>query len=76
MLDLTESWRVEEIQLRFAVLLQNYINYRLDSDSDVLLFKNIVSRHPDNLCVARSRFSKGMMLVSKCKEVALYMKKR
>jgi len=58
MMDLTDYRIVEEIQIRFAVLLHNFINYR----------------HPDDLDLARSRFSKGMMLVSKCREVAIIKK--
>jgi len=58
MMDLTEYRIVEDIQIRFAVLLHNFINYR----------------HPEDPDLARSRFSKGMMLVSKCREVAMIKK--
>jgi len=53
MLDLVERRRVEETQLKFATLLQKYLNNKHSSDPEA----------------ARSRFTSGMLLVSKCKEL-------
>jgi len=53
LLDLTDRRKVEHVQLKFAVLLQKYLNYRHNSD----------------LSQARSRFARGMMVVSKCREM-------
>jgi len=52
-LNLTERNMVEDIQLKFATLLQKYLNYKHGSDKDL----------------ARNRFTSGMLLVSKCKEL-------
>jgi len=53
MLDLLERRRVEEIQLKFALLLQKYLNHK----------------HHAEPRVSVSRFACGLNLVSKCKEV-------
>lgn len=53
MLDLVERRRVEEIQLKFATLLQKYLNHK----------------HLTEPRLAVSRFASGLNLVSKCKEV-------
>merc|ERR1719508_603942 len=53
MLDLLERRRVEEIQTKFAVLLQKYIN----------------QRHQTEPRVSVSRFASGLNLITKCKEM-------
>merc|ERR1712038_1604548 len=51
MMDLVEREKVEKIQLKFAVLLQNYL------------------KHPTDLCHARNKFTKGMLVINKCNEM-------
>jgi len=53
MLDLVERRRVEDCQLKFATLLQKYLTNKHSADQEV----------------ARSRFTSGMQLVTKCKEL-------
>jgi len=53
MIDLVERRRVEEIQLKFATLLQKYLN----------------QKHMTEPRVSVSRFASGLNLVTKCKEV-------
>merc|ERR1719150_1968139 len=53
MLDLIERRRVEDCQLKFATLLQKYLSNKHSADPEV----------------ARSRFTSGMQLVTKCKEL-------
>merc|ERR1719430_823095 len=53
MIDLVERRRVEEIQLKFATLLQKYLNHK----------------HLTEPRLAVSRFASGLNLVNKCKEV-------
>jgi len=53
MLNLLERRRVEEIQLKFALLLQKYLNHKHQAEPKVSV----------------SRFACGLNLVSKCKEV-------
>lgn len=53
MLNLLERRRVEEIQTKFAVLLQKYLN----------------QRHQTEPRVAVSRFASGLNLLTKCKEM-------
>jgi hypothetical protein len=53
MLDLVERRRVEDCQLKFATLLQKYLSNKHSADQEV----------------ARSRFTSGMQLVTKCKEL-------
>lgn len=55
MLDLVERGKVEEIQLKFAVLLQNFLNHK----------------NPTDLCLARNKFTKGMLVINKCKEMVM-----
>jgi len=55
MLDLVERRRVEETQLKFATLLQKYLN----------------DKHRLEPGVAVSRFAAGMLLVSRCREAGL-----
>merc|ERR1712168_787363 len=59
MMDLVERKKVEEIQLKFAVLLQSYLNHK----------------HPTDLCLARNKFTKGMLVINKCNEMAMLGKK-
>merc|ERR1719462_923368 len=53
MQDLVERRRVEDCQLKFATLLQKYLSNKHSADPEV----------------ARSRFTSGMQLVTKCKEL-------
>jgi len=55
MMDLVERKKVEGIQLKFAVLLQNYLNHK----------------HPTDLCLARNKFTKGMLVINKCNEMVM-----
>jgi len=55
MMDLVERKKVEEIQLKFAVLLQSYLNHK----------------HPTELCLARNKFTKGMLVINKCNEMVM-----
>jgi len=55
MLDLIERRRVEDFQLKFATLLQKYLN----------------DKHKLEPSVAVSRFAGGMLLVTRCREAGL-----
>jgi len=55
MLDLVERRRVEDCQLKFATLLQKYLN----------------DKHKLEPSVAVSRFAGGMLLVTRCREAGL-----
>jgi len=55
MMDLVDRKKVEEIQLKFAVLLQSYLNHK----------------YPTDLCLARNKFTKGMLVINKCNEMVM-----